>query len=63
MYKIPDLNKQVYGYDLFGNEVLIGEEIYIYEEEYFLASALEPQMIEFLNFLNAKKIRATNTDL
>ena len=57
--KEPD----IYGMDFFGNEVYYGDEIYIYEEEFWLADDLSFAEREILEFFEAKKICATNTDL
>lgn len=48
----------IYGMDFFGNEVYYGDEIYIYEEEFWLADELVHSEKELLEFFGAVKIIA-----
>ncbi|GAA5416224.1 hypothetical protein Pryu01_01256 [Paraliobacillus ryukyuensis] len=57
------IDKDKYGNDFFGNEVFCGDEIYIYEEEFWLVDSLSGNEKTLLDLINAKKIRATNTNL
>lgn len=53
----------IYGQDYKGHEVYVDDEIYVYNEEFWLAEALSSDEKELLEFFGAKKICATNTDL
>lgn len=53
-----DQEKSVYGFDRKGNEVFMGEDIYIHGEEFWLVKDLSQGEIEVLEFFGAKKIKA-----
>lgn len=54
----PEKEPEVYGTDYRGNEVYVGDEIYIYEDEFWLVDDLSANEMELLEFFGAKKIKA-----
>lgn len=52
------MGQAVYGIDHKGNEVLVGEDVYIHGEDFWLAKDLSAGEIEVLEFFGAKKIKA-----
>ncbi|MBU5594888.1 hypothetical protein KQI76_06895 [Amphibacillus sp. MSJ-3] len=54
----PGKEPNIYGTDARGNEVYVGDEIYIYDEEFWLADELSQDAIEVLEHFGAKRIKA-----
>ncbi|SFM28664.1 hypothetical protein SAMN04487943_11228 [Gracilibacillus orientalis] len=48
----------IYGTDYKGNEVYAGDEIYIYEEEFWLVNATTDDEKELLQFFGAVRVKA-----
>ncbi|MGN8647918.1 hypothetical protein ACTNEO_05185 [Gracilibacillus sp. HCP3S3_G5_1] len=54
----PEKEPEVYGSDYKGNEVYVGDEIYIYEEEFWLVDQTSNDEKELLEFFGATKVKA-----
>ncbi|ELK47212.1 hypothetical protein [Halobacillus sp. BAB-2008] len=47
-----------YGLDALGNEVFVGDDIYVFEEEFFLKETLLQETKETLQILGAEEMKA-----
>lgn len=47
------LKREEYGIDALGNETFTGEEILIYQDEFFLVEELSPDAVEVLEMFGA----------
>lgn len=54
----PEPEQKHYGYDFFGNEVFLGDEILVLDDEFFLKEMLSTDAIEILRHFGAIEINA-----
>jgi len=54
----PETEKEPYGEDFFGNEVFLGDEILVLDDEFFLKEMLSTDAIEILRHFGAIEINA-----
>lgn len=52
------VNDEPYGEDFFGNEVFLGDEILVLDDEFFLKEMLSTDAIEILRHFGAIEINA-----